>query len=537
MMFNERPSFLFSANGSRIQIIGSIGLQLSLCFSGLTIYHEFKVATNITHDMILGSNFLSENKAVIDYNSGIISLEEDLVRVPLQSDINNQNNCVVAKQPVCIPAFSEMLVPVKVPKFYRNRTVLLEPISTFQLHKFACAKSFSKCNGNETICQILNLNPYALVLKRGTRVARIEDLNSIASIQPFQDDPHNINSTIAETAETLENFCKDYAFDLNPDLNRTQRLQLLQLLYNYKDVFARDIKDIKPCKNYQMDIELLSNRKMFRRQYRLHPSDSEEAERQINDMLQASVIEPSESADYNSPIFLVAKKNGSKRLVIDLRGLNSIIAPKLVQLQKIDELLQDVTSLKPKYMSLTDLAAGFWQFSIKKEARHLTSFTAPNGVRWQFCRAPFGLSSSPAAMLTALTNIFAGRKRYRGIFLYMDDILCVGTTWEDHLQNLKVMFENLRSNSLSCNPTKCSFAYSEIEYLGFRISAESIKISERKLKAIKDIAPPKNVKSLQRLLGMFNFWRHYVPRFAHNTVHMRRLRKFRLNGQMSARRN
>ena len=64
-------------------------------------------------------------------------------------------------------------------------------------------------------------------------------------------------------------------------------------------------------------------------------------------MIEAQVIEPSESADYNSPMFLVAKKSGAKRLVIDLRALNQVIVPRLVQLPKINELIDDITVMKP----------------------------------------------------------------------------------------------------------------------------------------------------------------------------------------------
>jgi len=70
---------------------------------------------------------------------------------------------------------------------------------------------------------------------------------------------------------------------------------------------------------------------------------------------------------------------------------------------------------------------------------------------------------------------------------------------------------------------KCSFCYSEIEYLGFRISTESIRLSQRHLKAISKIEPPKNVKSLQRLLGLFNSFKKHIPRYSHNTAHMRQL--------------
>jgi len=67
-------------------------------------------------------------------------------------------------------------------------------------------------------------------------------------------------------------------------------------------------------------------------------------------MQQAGVIEPSDSVDYHSPLILVAKKDNSKRMVIDLRNINRIVAPKLVvQLPKISEILDEVLASKPAY--------------------------------------------------------------------------------------------------------------------------------------------------------------------------------------------
>ena len=112
-------------------------------------------------------------------------------------------------------------------------------------------------------------------------------------------------------------------------------------------------------------------------------------------------------------------------------------------------------------MNICDLRSGFWQVKIKKESRPLTSFTSPSGKRYQFCVCPFGLSISPAAMLYILTSIFAGKGKKSGIFLYMDDLLTVGSTWEENLKNLEVMLQTLCENSLTCNPSKCQFGFNE----------------------------------------------------------------------------
>jgi len=72
---------------------------------------------------------------------------------------------------------------------------------------------------------------------------------------------------------------------------------------------------------------------------------------------------------------------------------------------------------------------------------------------------------------------------------------------------LELALKTLQENCISCSPTKTEISYQEVEYLGHRLSAESIRISEKRVEAISKIQPPKNIKGLQRVLGMFNYWK------------------------------
>jgi len=119
------------------------------------------------------------------------------------------------------------------------------------------------------------------------------------------------------------------------------------MLHRYKQVFARNVTEIKASKDPSFKIDLHQHRKMFRRQFKLNEADKHEMAREIKQLEEADVIEPSQNAYYNSPAFLVVKKTCHKRLVVDLQGMNSLIMPKSVQLPEINELLQDVTSKEP----------------------------------------------------------------------------------------------------------------------------------------------------------------------------------------------
>ena len=116
------------------------------------------------------------------------------------------------------------------------------------------------------------------------------------------------NIDIPSRAE-LDEFHEKYGFNICPSLDDDKHLQILRLWYKYRSVFACDVTEIKACKGPPLKLDVHTNRKTFQRQYRLSNTDKTEVTRQINQMLDADVIEPSPMPYYNSPICLVAKKS------------------------------------------------------------------------------------------------------------------------------------------------------------------------------------------------------------------------------------
>ena len=100
----------------------------------------------------------------------------------------------------------------------------------------------------------------------------------------------------------------------------------------------------------------------------------------------------------------------------DLRGINSLIVPKLVQLlvqlPQIEELLETITSSKPRFLSTMDILAAFYQVNLDPESRDLTTFTGPDGRRWRYTRCAMGLNNSPAQLNLILSNIFCDKSRF-----------------------------------------------------------------------------------------------------------------------------
>jgi len=117
------------------------------------------------------------------------------------------------------------------------------------------------------------------------------------------------------------------------------------------------------------------------------------------------------------------------------------------------------------------------------------------------------MSHSPSQLNLLLSNIFCDKSRFHSLSCYVDDILIYSNDWNDHIQQLELALKTLQENRISCSPTKTEIGFAEVEYLGHRLSAESVCSSEKRVEAIGKIQPPKNVKALQRVLGMFSYWK------------------------------
>jgi len=246
-------------------------------------------------------------------------------------------------------------------------------------------------------------------------------------------------------------------------------------------------------------------------------------QRQIDDMAQHNIIEPSNCLDWNVPLFLVDKKDGRKRVIADLRKTNMAIAPRVVVLPNIADLLTEIQSQCPAYYTSYDLFQGYYQIFLRENSRDMTTFTAPSGLRYRFVRAPMGLTVSPAAMLTVLTHVLGRLRHSRQAYLYMDDAISAGRDFSELLGSMRKVFQTFRQNNLKCNPKNCNFGATSVQYLGFELTKERLKISEDKIKIIKALKPPTDKKTLQRQLGLLNFFRKFIKNYSQKTVNLRKL--------------
>ena len=88
------------------------------------IYQSFYIIENIQYPLIIGTDFLENNKANVDYSTKMLYLHNGLAQVAL---ISTKQNAAKADKDIQLPARKMTLIPVKIPKCFDGKQIILEP--------------------------------------------------------------------------------------------------------------------------------------------------------------------------------------------------------------------------------------------------------------------------------------------------------------------------------------------------------------------------------------------------------------------------
>lgn len=184
------------------------------------------------------------------------------------------------------------------------------------------------------------------------------------------------------------------------------------------------------------------------RYYRMSPEKQRILSRQLDEMFQDDVVEPCESP-WLSPVLLTPKKNGELRFCLDSRKLNAVTKKDAYSLPYISDILDNLRDAK--YLSSLDLSKSFWQILIKKEDRCKTAFYIPSRGTFQFKSMPFGLTNAPATQQRLVDTLFYGPEFEHMVFVFVDDIIVISPTFEEHIALLKRVLNKLKIANLTIN--------------------------------------------------------------------------------------
>uniref|UniRef100_A0A2N9H911 Integrase catalytic domain-containing protein n=1 Tax=Fagus sylvatica TaxID=28930 RepID=A0A2N9H911_FAGSY len=314
-------------------------------------------------------------------------------------------------------------------------------------------------------------------------------------------------------------------------LNEEQEGKLLCVLRDHKLALGwtiADIKGISPliCTH---KIYLEDDCKTSREpQRRLNPTMKDVVKNEVIKLLDAGIIYPISDSKWVSPTQVVPKKSGITvvknandeliptrlvtgwRMCIDYRKLNSATRKDHFPLPFIDQILERVAG--HEYYCFLDGYSGYYQIEIALEDQGKTTFTCPFGT-FAFRRMPFGLCNAPATFQRCMVSIFSDMvEKFMEVF--MDDLFVFGDSFDDCLNNLKLVLVRCVEKGLVLNWEKCHFMVTSGIVLGHVVSSKGIEVDKAKVDLILHLPTPKTVRDVRSFLGHAGFYRRFIKDFS-----------------------
>ena len=126
----------------------------------------------------------------------------------------------------------------------------------------------------------------------------------------------------------------------------------------------------------------------------------------------------------------------------------------------------------------------------------------------------FGLTNSTATFQPLMESCL-GEMHLKWCIIYLDDIIVFSKTPEEHIERLRGVFEKLSAAGLRLKLSKCEFFKLQVAYLGHIVSKNGIETDPKKIDAIKKWPVPKTVTEVGSFLGFTNYYRKFIPKYAH----------------------
>ena len=293
-----------------------------------------------------------------------------------------------------------------------------------------------------------------------------------------------------------------------------------KLLDSYTDILTPNFTPVQAKHGVQHHIPT-DGHPVQSRARRLDPEKLKVAKAEIDKLVKLGICHRGKS-EWASPL-MVAKKPcvspctctsttpcGGWRVCGDFRRVNAMTKDDKYPVRTLADFNANLHG--KTVFSKIDLVKGYHQIPVAPEDVCKTAVITPFGL-FLFPHTPFGLKNAGQDFQRLMDSILGDLPR---VFVYIDDILVASENMEQHLQDLKQVFEILSANGMVVNRSKCILGKSSLEFLGYYVDEKGIAPLAERVEAIRAFPPPTNIKELQRFLGMVNYYRRNIPKAAHN---------------------
>jgi len=358
---------------------------------------------------------------------------------------------------------------------------------------------------------VTNWGAEPIVFSKGTVIGTVDTVTVVDMDDNLWKEESSGTVAVVNVNDSDRKKLLEAQLDIGKHCTPEQKAAMINLMMKRHDVFALTDKELGETSLVEHSIDMSDTTPFKSPPRRLPYALRNELEGELQHLIDTGCIEPSGSS-FASGLVLVRKKDGSLRVCVDYRGINKRTIPDQYPIPRIDDLIDAVGRCKGKIFTTLDLMKGYHQIKMAPESRDKTAFTCHLGL-FQYRRMPFGLTNAPATFQRLMNKLFSGCD-WNFVFVYLDDLLVVSQSFEEHLIHVAKVIQRLQEAGLRLKPQKCAFAQLEINYLGHTLSPQGVKPNDDKVRAVKEFPTPTCCREVKSFLGLVNFYRRHLPNLA-----------------------
>jgi hypothetical protein len=278
-----------------------------------------------------------------------------------------------------------------------------------------------------------------------------------------------------------------------------------------------------------MDIELKEEVSLRMQPCRFVRSPVLEQLRELIDQFESQgVLVRDASCEFASPLVIVPKPDGSIRMAVDYREVNTFIRGTANQLPFQPLLFQTMGG--SRYFAKMDNLWGYHQLRLSENSTKYTSIITPWGI-YRFTACPFGICTAPGIYQDRMANEILRDVYLKGAVVYIDDTMVYSKDPNQFLQILDQTLGLMAEANVRLKPSKCFFGFPEIEFLGQLINGEGYRMTDARIQGIRDMPEPSSVKAVRSFVGMVNYCRNYIPNLSARLAPLTELTKTKVSGR------
>ena len=485
---------------------------------------SFVIIENIWHDLILGIPALQELQFRLSKNGSQVQLaEKSISRISPMSSIElkyspvtfiTRNRLNISDETECKPNLrEETRICTITRELHRRQAHEAQSIESNPLNT-SCLDTEPQLREQSSERQDFmgqNSEDY-LGCRRSRESAQVSHADLVDSKSQL--------NTSANSGATDFNSLHMIA---NTDLDEIQKSLFLKLLNENEAIFSKNEDDIGKFISTdggpdKVSFELINpSQVVYSIPRRVPYARRAWLEDKLNQWVKNGLIQevsPNESRNtiFTSPIIIVPKKNNRYRMAVDYRELNKNLKIATHPLPSVKDAIESLGN--KRYFSSLDITSAFNQLELDEKTKRYCGFVTLQ-KRYIPNRMPFGAHPCPSVFQLFIER--ALKEVPKDVCtIYLDDILISSKTFAAHMNDLLLVFKELKRHGLKLSPLKCTFFKHQVEYLGFHVG----KIGERwgysplesKLRPIRELPIPTTSKEVRSFCGSLQYYNSMIPK-------------------------